>query len=237
MFNKKNCYPEEEIDKKLKVVNLNTNFFDHDIKLDDLNEPFKLFSHNDMSMLTSSLFKTQYRELSEARVYSDKNLIFGSYEEKKSYRLTQVREEVDLRTNYDIVPGTFSQMYFVANGNTQIYYRNYTKLFSIIVKIGGFFNGTIYTVTLILYIYSNNMILWHCILNTISEDELEERLKIIRLDVKDDSNNDLNIRPSIVNINRSNQEEENSNNSNQNNERNNNIPNDQLRLGQNSNEK
>lgn len=169
---------------------------DNDVKLDDFNQPFKPFVQSNVNSLSSSLFKNLIREISEIRINTNKNLIFGSYEEEKGFKLTQQREEVDLRSKHFLFPNTFNQMSFITSGNTQIYYRDYRKLFEVIVQIGGFFNGIIYAANFFLYIYSNNMILWKCIYCFLSPKELEERLSNKLL-----SNNLRNFDNDINNIN------------------------------------
>ena len=67
-------------------------------------------------------------------------------------------------------------MIFITSGNTQIYSRNYRKLLDVIVQIGGFFNGIIYSAYFILYLYSKNIILWHCISSVISDNEIKDKL-------------------------------------------------------------
>ena len=66
---------------------------DHDIKLDDIEEPFNIFPHNDISSLSTSVYKNHIRELSEVRIYFNKNLIFGSYEEKKVLNLLKLEKK------------------------------------------------------------------------------------------------------------------------------------------------
>ena len=151
----------------------------YDTKLEDFNKSFKPLLHSSVSSSSSSIFKNHIRELSEVIIRSDKSLLFrqSSYEEEKKYKLHLKREEVDLRSDHAIFPGTFNQMTFITSDNTVIYVREYRKLLYVIIQIGGFFNGIIYSATIILYIYSNNKILWECINNIISSNELEERLK------------------------------------------------------------
>jgi hypothetical protein len=151
----------------------------YDTKLEDFKNPFKPLLHSFVSPSSSSIFKNHIRELSEVIIRSDKSLLFrqSSYEEEKKFKLHLKREEVDLRSDHAIFPGTFNQMTFITSDNTVIYVREYRKLLDVIVQIGGFFNGIIYSATIILYIYSNNKILWVCINNVISSKELEERLK------------------------------------------------------------
>jgi len=184
---------------------------DYDIILEDNKEPFKPFLKSEIIPISSSIFKTYYKEMSEIRLNSDESLLFPSYEETKTYKFTQSREVSDLRENHKNFPGTFSQINFIANSGTQIYYRTYRKLFEIIVQIGGFFNGVIYTATIILYLYSNNIILWHCIYSIISTNELQERfnnpilrrsntLKIKLHTSNNNENNNENMKSNILHI-------------------------------------
>jgi len=217
--NTTNCYPDDFIEETLKTIYVSTTVSDNDVKLDDVNDPFKGFYNNYITQLTTSVFKNHIREMSEVRIFSDKNLIFGSYEEKKSFKITRQREEVDLRSDHQIFPGTFNQMTFITSGNTLIYYRDYRKLFDIIVRIGGFFNGIIYIAYIILYLYSKNLILWHCISSTISTNELEERLtKPIKIN---NSNNNSNNNFNYNDNNNKNNFDLNDNNLNNNNNKNN----------------
>ena len=231
---------------------------DNDVNLNDANEPFKPFLRNVVSPLSTSVFKNHFLEISEIRINSDKNLIFGDYEKEKKFRLRQKREEVDLRSVHAIFPRTFNQMTIVTSGNTEIYNRYYRKLFDIIVEIGGFFNGIIYAATLILYLYSNNIILWQCIYSIISSKELEERLinpmKIkneneIENNNKSNNNEDNNINSNnnlrndnnnIINVKKSLREERNNNsiqNNNNNSNNNEDKSNEQLRIDRNNSRK
>lgn len=124
-----------------------------------------------------------------------------------------------MRSEHDLIPGAFSKMTFLTSGKTQIYYRTYQKFFEIITQIGGFVNGIIYFTTIILYICSNNLIMWQCIFNSISANELEQRLskpKIKRSRTIFISNENININTNAnnININRSIEDEERNNNSN-----------------------
>ena len=96
-------------------------------------------------------------------------------EETKSYKFINTRESVDTR-KFHIFPGTFSQMLFITTGNTQIHKRSYKKLFDVIVQIGGFFNGIIYVAYFLNFLYSKNMIVWHCVTSLISTNEISENL-------------------------------------------------------------
>jgi len=167
---------------------------DYYFKLDDVNDPFKPFMNNIVVPLSASLYKNHIREMSEIRIKSDKSLVFESYEEEKKFKLTGTREIVDLRPDHALFPGTFNQLSIITTGNTQIYIRTYRKLFDIIVQIGGFFNGIIYTATVFLYLYSNNLILWNCIYNVISTNELEERLinQKIKIDLEKEKVENIN---------------------------------------------
>lgn len=196
--------------------------------LDDHKKPFKPFPQGIISPLSTSVFKNHFREISEVRINSDTNLIFEGYNEEKSFHLTQMREEVDIRSDHALFPGTFNQMTFITSGNTKTYFRSYRKFIDIIVVFGGFFNGVVNFSYLILYIYSNNLILWECIYSVLSSKEIEDSMK----------NPIINInRISIINPNKSNQEEAKNDNSNQNIQKNINNSFEQIRLNRNNSRK
>jgi len=155
-------------------------------------------------LISSTIFKNYYREISEVRLKTDNNLIFSSYEERRSYKFSQMRETADLRKDHNLFPGTFSQMTFITSGNTIIYLRNYRKLFDLITRIGGFLNGIIYSTQIILFFYSENIILWKCISSIISTDEVNERLGLNN--IRKNSNNVISIYDNNNNNNRRNEE-------------------------------
>jgi len=200
--------------QRLKQVYILAFSIDYDIKLTDVEKPFKSFVRSEIIPLSSSVFKTYYKEASEIILYSDTNLIFDEYEQSKIYKFTNRREEIDLRPDHANFPGTFSQMNYVANSNTQIYYRSNQKLLEIIVRIGGFLNGVIYIASFILYLYSKNNILWQCIYSNISKKEIEEGLGLIIINSQPQNV----INPKFVRINNGNRDSEmNINNNNENN--------------------
>ena len=173
---------------------------DNDIKLDDVNNPIQHFMKNELYKLSTSIFKEYYQEISEIRVKTDKNILFSSYEEMRGYKFSYNRESVDMRSEHFMFPGTFNEFIFITSGNTQIYIRTYSKFLEVITQIGGFSNGIIFSIHLILYFYSKNIILWHCIFSLISSDEIKENIDkpvVIKLDKED---NFKKIKSDIINI-------------------------------------
>lgn len=156
---------------------MSVSVIDNDIKLDDANEFIKPFLKTSSLGLSTTLFKVYTMEIAETRIQTDKSLFFTKeIEETKTYSFLETRESVDLRKEHSLFPGTFSQINFVTSGKTQIYSRKYKKLFEIIIQIGGFFNGILYFTWFILYIYSKNIILWHCISSIISYKDIREKI-------------------------------------------------------------
>jgi len=159
---------------------------DNDITLNDNKKPFKPFLKSEIVPLSTSIFKSYIREMSEIILNSDNSLLFPYFEETKTYIFTQKREEVDMRKEHANVPGAYSQMNFFANTNTLVYNRSYRKLFEVIVQIGGFSNGIIYSAYIILYLYSRNIILWSCIASIISPKEINENLGNVNIKSKNE---------------------------------------------------
>ena len=201
----KNCYPPEEIDKKLHEVYLHFFHIDNDVKPDDVNDPVKPFLKNNQFLFTSEGFLRIYSWITEIKIFTDKDLVFSNFEESKTFKFTGTSFSNELRK--DFVENSLAQVSLIVSGDTQIYYRGYKKLLEIITSIGGFINGITYTVILLLHIYSKNTILWHCISKILSENEISDRLnksiieknKLFKPDMNKESNinsrnqNDLNI--------------------------------------------
>jgi hypothetical protein len=207
---------------------MNTLSIDNDIKLEDNINPFKPFLKSENSPLSSSIYKFLVREMSEIRLNTDKDLLFNSNEETRSYKFAQKREEVDMREENENVPGAYSQMNINASGNTIIYKRRYKKLFEVFIEIGGFFNGVNFIALIILYIYSKNIILWQCIYSLIPSNELDNRLKENLQNIN--KNKDYG---NIINVNKSLQEERKENN-NRNIERNISNSSEELNINRNN---
>lgn len=129
-----------------------------------------------MYQLSTTIFKTYYTEVQEIRINTDNSLIFSNNDQTKSYKFSNTRESVDLRTNH-IFPGTFSQMIFITTGNTQIHTRSYKKLFDILYQIGGFFNSILNISYVLNFFYSKNMIIWHCVSSLLTKNDAEEHLE------------------------------------------------------------
>lgn len=212
---------------------------DNDVKLDELNTPFKPFLRNKNLQLSTTIYKNYFQEVKEIRINTDKNLFFESYEQEKSFKFSSLRESVDLRKENSLFPGTFSQMTFVVSGDTEIYYRKYRKMFEVIIQIGGFSNGILYAAYIILFIYSNNMILYNCISSIISKDEVKARLN---KDFKIENKNNSNIKSEMIIINKKKSnnisninENDNPNNDNPNNDNENNEDNEDNENNENEN--
>lgn len=151
---------------------------DNDIKLKDNVNPILPFIKTEIISISTSIYKTYFREASEIRINSNENIFSFDYQETRSYRFSVSREEIDLRPEHANFPGTFTQINFIANSNTKIYTRTYESLFEIFVRIGGFLNGIVYSVSIILYTYSSNKILWQCFYNNFSSKDIDNNLNI-----------------------------------------------------------
>jgi hypothetical protein len=187
-LNKTDCYPKEIIDQRLSHAYIVRYGIDNDINLQNNQSPIIPFFMSEIFPLSTTIFKGYIREMSEIKIITDNDLLFSNYEEKKSFKFMQKREETDLRKEHGNVKECFSQMNFFANTKTEVYIRRYTKLFEVIGKIGGFSNGIIFTAYIILYIYSKNLILWNCISVLISSKEINQNIGIIE---KNSNNREL----------------------------------------------
>ena len=153
---------------------------DNDIKLEDNKNPIKPYLTSETFRITTTIYKEFWRELSEIRLNTDNSLILSSQEEIKSYKFTTERTELELKKEHPSFPGSFNQINFVLNTKTQIYSRSYRKIFEVISQIGGFTNGIVFIAYLLLYVYSQNVILWHCISTLISEEEIIQNISKLK---------------------------------------------------------
>lgn len=185
---------------------------DYDIVPTNLDLPLRPFLKQTINPLSTSVFKNYIREISEVRINSNKNLFFGSFQQERGYHVHQLREEVDLRKVHSIVPEKFAEMSIITSEKTKVYFRNYKKLIEVIIQIGGFFYSITNLAILILFIYSNNKILWKCISCTISNFEIEENIsrsnimKNINIE-KDNNNNNNENKGDVINVHKALQEE------------------------------
>lgn len=229
-LNKTDCYPDQIIEKKLESTFLSVTYINNDIILSNIDSPFKPFTTNNVLTLSSSIYKNYFREINEVRINSDKNLFFESYQEIKSFKMGNLRESVDLRRDHPIYPGTFSQMTFITSGDTLIYFRKYKKLFEVVIQIGGFSNGLFFVAYFILFLHSNNMILWNCISSIISKEEIMERLgHNYKINNKNKIKTETIFKSEMVNVNKKeDQKEDDHNSKNSNNIESNNIESNNL---------
>ena len=153
---------------------------DNDIKLEDNKNPIKPYLTSETFRITTTIYKEFWRELSEIRLNTDNSLILSSQEEIKSYKFTTERTEVELKKEHPSFPGSFNQINFVLNTKTQIYSRSYRKIFEVVSQIGGFTNGIVFIAYLLLYVYSQNVILWHCISTLISQEEIIQNISKLK---------------------------------------------------------
>lgn len=125
----------------------------------------------------SSVLTRIFTSISEIKINTDKSLIFSKYDEVKTFKFegsqfSTIDKNLDLED-----PNRLAQVSIIVSGNTMIYFRSYKKVLELISNIGGFFNGVTYTVYLVLFLYSQNTILFHSISNIISEEEISDSLK------------------------------------------------------------
>ena len=96
---------------------------DNQINSDNYKNPLTPFLLNKLLPITSSIFKNYFFEIYDLRYNSDNNLIFHSNEEIKSYKLSTVKEYVDLRGENTLFKGTFNQINFIMADEAKIINR------------------------------------------------------------------------------------------------------------------
>ena len=145
--------------------------------------------------MSSKVFKRIFRWISEVKILTDKSLVFSNFQEIKTFKFLDLLDSTELNKEME----RLAEISLIVSGNTQLYYRSYKKLFDVISNIGGFYNGIIHIVYIILHLYSKNTIIWHCISSIMSEQEISDCLNKPLLEkIKIDKRN--NLKPEIVNI-------------------------------------
>jgi hypothetical protein len=174
VLNITNCFPEEEINKKLSQTFLFIIFIDNQINSEDYKNPINSFQNMKTVPTSSSLFKNFFLKFSEVRYKSDNNLFFSSFEEKQTFIFSDVSENVDIRGENTLFKGTFNQVNFIMADDTKIISRVFEKLSSSLAQIGGLAQAFILLTKVILYFWSENNILIYLISTIISDEEKEK---------------------------------------------------------------
>jgi hypothetical protein len=174
VLNITNCFPEDEINKKLSQTFLFILFIDNQINSEDYKNPINSFQNMKTIPTSSSIFKNFFFKFSDVRYKSDDNLFFSSFEEKQTFKFSDVSENVDLRGDNTLFKGTFNQVNFIMADDTKIISRLYEKLSSSFAQIGGLAQAIILFTKFILYFWSENNILIYLISTIISDEEKEK---------------------------------------------------------------
>lgn len=170
------CLPEDQIESELNGSFLNVIATDNDLKFDNLNNPIKPFTKSSPHQLSTTVYKKYFQEINQIIVKTDNNILFNSYSVQKAYKFSNKYESVDNRAGSLLYPRSFAQYNLLPSGYSKIYSRTYVKLLKVITQIGGFSNGMIFGAQIILFIYSSNIILWHCIFIILSNFEINQFL-------------------------------------------------------------
>ena len=176
-LNKTDCYPEEEINKRLSQAFVSILFIDNEINSEDYQNPISPFLNMKILPITTSLFKNYFLEFSDIRYKSDDNLFFNSFEETQTYKLSEINENVDLRGDNTLFKGNFNQINFIMADETKIITRIYEKISNSFATIGGLTQALIILSKTILYFWSENNVLIYLI-STILPNE--EKIKFFR---------------------------------------------------------
>ena len=165
---------------------------DNDINIQSKDNVIQPFLKNNIYQITLGAFKNFDFDINHLKVSTDRNLIFSSFEEEIGYKFAPSKETILFWDDHPIIPGAFAQFNFFTSGNSQFYTRIFAKLLELITEVGGFTNGIIFSAQIILFLYSSNIILWHCIFIVLANKEIKERLNGIRIIDIREKNSELN---------------------------------------------
>jgi len=172
--NKTNCFPEDEIDKKLSQIYLNLITIENDINSNNYQNPILEYTKNDPLLISSTIFKTFFKEVNLVRFNSNNGFIFDTTEKFETYRTDKIKESVDLRGKNTLYPGTFSQVNIRSSGKIELFNRSYFKLQESFALIGGIIHVILLLGKMFVYIYSQNAMSNYLFLNLFEYDEIKK---------------------------------------------------------------
>lgn len=156
--NNRTCFPQGVIEKKLSQIYISLLRIENDINTKDFTNPINTLSKIDLLPLSITIFKNYNIDINYVKLISDNGMLFENNQEYTTFRTERIYENVDLRGDNTIYPGTFSQVNFRGSGNSEIFNRSYYKIQSALANFGGIFQiVTIIGRVLIFFWSKNNM--------------------------------------------------------------------------------
>jgi len=189
-LNKTNCYPEDQIDKKLSQLFLSIISIEYDIDSNNFENPVLPYTKSEMLSLSSTIFKNFFKDMNIVRFISNNGFIFDKIQSYETLRTDKIVESADLRGKNTLFPGTFSQITFRCTGKTEIYYRSYLRFQAAFAYIGGVLQALILLGKCFVYFFSKNSMMNYLFMHLFNYEEIKAILnEDINIDMKKFLNN------------------------------------------------
>jgi len=175
--NKTNCYPEDQIDKKLSQLFFDIISIENDIDSNNFENPLLPYTKSEMLPLSSTIFKNFFKDLNVVKFNTNNGFIFDQKKTYESYRTDKILESVDLRGKNTLFPGTFSQLTFRCTGKSEIYYRSYLRFQAAFAYIGGILQALILFGKCFVHFFSKNSMMSYLFMHLFSYEEINSIIK------------------------------------------------------------
>lgn len=137
---KTDCFPNEEIDKRLNNIKLAVNIGDFDVNTKNQTDPFIPVRRGFLKQFSSTISRKHFYEINNIDFFSDNGLFFESFEKNSAYRIESSWESIKLDLGNQFFPTTFGNISFRGSGKKEIYNRTYQKITDFIPQIVSFYH-------------------------------------------------------------------------------------------------
>jgi hypothetical protein len=172
---KKDCLPEEEIEKALEnvfvLVRFKDYYFDHKLT-GDTSVPY-VYSESEQA--SSTVYKRKWYNFRNVDYTVDEGYVLPSSTVYESTNLAETKSSVDLRVSTTI-PGSFAVISFNMYNLKQKFQKTYYKCQNMLADLGGLFKGILVIASLMNYYFSQKLYMRSIIFSNSNSLVLDESL-------------------------------------------------------------
>jgi hypothetical protein len=136
---KKDCLPNEIIEKELSSIKLSMSIGDYEVNTLNQNDPFLAVKTGYLMDFSASIHSKHFFEINNIEFFSDDGIIFEDIKKYSSYRIYSEKQSVKLGLGNLFFPTTFGNISLRGSGYKEIYNRSYQKLPDLIPQIISFY--------------------------------------------------------------------------------------------------
>ena len=136
---KKDCLPNEIIEKELSSIKVSMNIGDYDVNTLNQNDPFLAVKRTYVIDLSASIHSKHFFEINNIEFFSDDGIMFENIKKYSGYRVASENQSVKLDLGNSFFPTTFGAISLRGSGYKEIYYRSYQKITDLIPHIISFY--------------------------------------------------------------------------------------------------